>query len=155
MVMQYSRGVAHCFFPLFFFAFFLYFKILQVMFMAQRLTDSLGWLMTHALRTAQVSILFVFALVVDLQTHTKGNVWFLCETLNPPPSFHRALSGALSGPDIFLHGLCRTMQGLKNLCKKTRKTGARQSSMVVYLVSHGFLCLGGILQRESPLAFYG
>jgi len=52
--------------------------------MAQRLTDSLGWLMTHALRTAQVSILFVFALVVDLQTHTKGNVWFLCETVWRP-----------------------------------------------------------------------
>lgn len=52
------------------------------MFMAQRLTDSLGWLMTHAFRTAQVSILFVFALVVDLQTHTKGNAWFPCEMLN-------------------------------------------------------------------------
>jgi hypothetical protein len=45
--------------------------------MAQRLTDSLGRLMTHAFRTAQVSILFVFALVVDLQTHTKAKAWFL------------------------------------------------------------------------------
>jgi hypothetical protein len=46
------------------------------MFMAQRLTDSLGWLMTHAFRTAQVSILFVFALVVDLQHIQKAMLGF-------------------------------------------------------------------------------
>jgi len=76
-----------------------------------------------------------------------------------PPSFHRALSGALSGPDIFLHGFMQNHAGVEKLVQEDKKNRCQtELDGGVFSVSR-FLVSGRNSSKRKPtrilwLGFY-